>query len=374
MNNKIHMQKPIRVLCFGVHDQLGGVETFIKNHYSHMDHQAVHFDFVSQYSHMCFQEDFEQMGSTVYRIPNVKRNVIGYWRGISRLFKNQNYDVCYVNMLSSANVLPLYIAKKMKIKHIIAHSHNGNTPKGALRKIMHSFNRKALYRYVTDFWACSQTAGNWLFGKLPEGVLKVIPNAIDTGRFRFCEEKRSEMRKSLDIENCFVLGNVGRFMEQKNPLFLIDIFNKVKEKKQNSILLLIGEGDLQPSIQEKVDQLGLHESVRFLGIQKQVEDYYQAMDCFLLPSLFEGLPVVLVEAQTAGLMCFTSSTVTREVQLTDNLYYIGLEKPPEEWADCILTEQGKKRDEMYSAVKKGGYDIVSAAKMLTDRFAAFGER
>lgn len=370
MGNTLQNHGLINVLCFGVHDQLGGVETFVKNHYNHMDHQAVHFDFVSQYSHMCFEEDFEQMGSTVYKIPNVKKNVIGYWRGISRLFKNQNYDACYVNMLSSANILPLYIAKKMKIKHIIAHSHNGNTPKGTLRKIMHGFNRKALHRYVTDFWACSQTAGDWLFGQLPEGVLHVIPNAIDTDCFRFCEKTRSEMRKSLDIEDCFVLGSVGRFTEQKNPLFLIDIFNKVKEKRGNSVLLLIGEGNLQSSIQEKVDQLGLHESVQFLGIQKHVEDYYQAMDCFLLPSLFEGLPVVLVEAQAAGLLCVVSSTITKEVQLTDNLYYMDLDKTPGKWADYILNTKGKNRNKMYEMVKASGYDIAVASQNFTKRFAA----
>lgn len=361
---------PIKVLCIGVHDQLGGVESFIKNYYTNMNHELVHFDFINQYPHMCFEKDFEQMGSTIYRIPNVKKDVIGYWRAVKNIFKTHDYDVCYVNMLSSANILPLCIAKKMNIKHIIAHSHNGNTPKGSLRKIMHRFNRKVLHRYVTEFWACSETAGKWLFGEFSENALQIIPNAIDTERFRFSPEKRSEMRKLLNLEDHFVLGHIGRFAEQKNHAFLIDIFSKVKEKCPNSVLLLIGEGELQSNIQEQVDQLGLHDSVQFLGVQKQVEDYYQAMDCFLLPSLFEGLPMVLVEAQAAGLLCVASSTITKEVQLTDNLYYIDLDKTPGEWADYILNTKGKNRNKMYETVKDSGYDIAVASQNFTKRFAA----
>ena len=197
----------------------------------------------------------------------------------------------------------------------------------------------------------------------------MIHNALHMEKFRFCEAVREEVRKELELEGKFVVGHVGRFEEQKNHLFLLEIFKEVAKMREEAVLLLIGDGELKNAVQEKAKEYGLEEKVRFLGIRQDVDRLWKAMDVFVLPSLFEGLPIVALEAQASGVYSIMADTITKEVKLTDRVEFLSLEEEKEKWRDAILSAEKSAQKETYNAVIKkqfceAGYDIESAAQTL----------
>jgi glycosyltransferase involved in cell wall biosynthesis len=235
-----------------------------------------------------------------------------------------------------------------------------NTKKGILKSIL-SVPVKVL---VTDRFACSQKAGTFLFGKKD---FAIINNAIEVKKYIFNEETREKIRTKLNLNNKFVIGHVGRLSIEKNHLFLLDVFAQVHNKCIDSVLLLVGEGALKLKIKEKVKALGLEDNVVFLGVCSNVNEIYQAMDVFVLPSLFEGLPTVGIEAQTAGLMCFFSDEVTPEVKVTNFVQFISLKNNASYWSEQILKySNGYKRYDKSEILIQAGYDIKNTAKQLED--------
>lgn len=229
----------LRVLMVGMHDKIGGIETFIMNYFRNIDRSKIIFDFVNMYEKLAFSKEIIDLGGKIYNVPNVKKNPIGYYRELKRIIKNNNYKVVHINLMSAANVLPVSIAKKCNVQKIIVHSHNTDTPKGVLRKVLNSINKKTVLKKANVFLACSNIAGKWLFeGKRD---FKVINNAIDIESFRFGEKIRKELRKKIGVQNEFVIGHVGRFEEQKNHEFLIKVFYETLKIRQDARLLLIGE-------------------------------------------------------------------------------------------------------------------------------------
>lgn len=190
-------------------------------------------------------------------------------------------------------------------------------------------------------------------------------NAVDTDKFRFNEEVRNNIRRKLDVEGKKVIGHVGRFNPQKNHEFLIDVFNEIYKKDKDIVLLLVGDGYLKEKIEEKVNKLGLDKSVKFLGVREDISELMQAMDLFLFPSQFEGLAVVMVEAQAAGLKVITSTGVTKESDITNNVEFIELSKGAEYWADIIINSDFKKKDSIKMMISKG-YDSTNNVKWLSD--------
>lgn len=355
---------PIRILIVGMHDRIGGVETFLMNYYRNIDRNEVVFDFISTYNALCFGDEIKELGGKIYNICSEKKNPIRYCKQLSSILKENNYNIIHINMLSAANILPVLVAKNQKIKHIIIHSHNSNTPSGLLRKVLNSLNKTFLC-LGTDFFACSELAGEWLFGKelLKKHNLTIIHNAIECEKYSYNEETRQKVRKELKLEKKFVVGHIGRFSYQKNHEFLIDIFYEIQKQKAESILLLIGEGELETSIRKKVLDLGIEDEVVFLGITNKVEEYLQAMDVFVLPSRFEGLPVIGVEAQASGIECFFSDNITTEAKINDNVSFISLKESPKEWADKILKKNHKRVQG-----KLDKYDIKTNAKILQMKY------
>ena len=196
---------------------------------------------------------------------------------------------------------------------------------------------------------------------MEQGRVKIIHNAIDAGRFTYDPRKRESIRAELGLKEELVLGHVGRFDHQKNHPYLIAVFDSLCKSRQDTVLLLLGEGPHMEEIKEKCRLLGIEEKVRFLGNQKRPEDYYQAMDIFLLPSFYEGLPGVLVEAQAAGLRCFVSDKVTREAGITDQVTYLSIEQPAKVWADRIREAACYERKDTYQTVKEAGFDVRTQA-------------
>lgn len=351
-----------RILIFGMHDKIGGVETFLMNYYKNICKDSIQFDFVNMYDKLCFQDDILAMGGKVHKVINVKKNPFKYYTQLKKVIHENGYDTVHINMLSMANIIPVIVAKRLKIKNIIIHSHNTSTPHGVIRKIMDRLNKKIAIKSATHLVACSKLAGEWMFGS--ENDFCVINNAIDLDKYRCNWQIRNKIREELNIQDKFVIGNIARFSEQKNHEFLIDVFNEISLIEPSAVLLLIGEGELKEKIKEKVNKYGLMKKVLFLDPVSNANDYYQAMDVFVLPSLFEGLPVVGIEAQASGTNCVFSDTITRELELTHFTKFIGLNENKEKWAKEILELKNKGKMNIENTKLIERYDIGKETENL----------
>ena len=280
--------------------------------------------------------------------------------------------------LEERSYFALKAAKKLGVPVRISHSHN--RPLGVnLKLIVRYYFRFMLKYYNTHMFACGVEAGDWLYGKKNRGKVIVMKNAIDALQYRYNAQVQNAMRKELGIEGKKVIGHVGRFFSQKNHTFLIDIFKAVHDKDPDTVLLLVGGGEaddsLKNQIKAKVKELGLEDVVLFLGVREDVDRVVQAFDLFLLPSLFEGLPVTMVEAQAAGLPCVISDKVPIQCDITGNVQVMALDDAPEKWADkiCDILENFEKQD-TYEKIVEAGFDIKENAKWLKEFYVEALER
>ena len=281
--------------------------------------------------------------------------------------EHSDYDVVHLHS-SSKNFFVLKEAKKFGIKTRIAHAHNvGFQTTNKIKIIVGNILKSQLIKNATNYFACSKLAGIWLFGEkiVNSDKFRVIHNAIEYDKFVYNENIRKRVRNELDIdENTLVIGNVGRFTNQKNHELMIDIFNEIHKKNNNSKLMLIGIGENEEKTKNKVKSLGVENDVLFLGFKENVNEYLSSMDAFLMPSLYEGLPVVAVEAQASGLPCFMSKDViTDEVKINPNVEFISLNSSAKEWADYILSSD-LKRIETKENFEKAGYIMAQEIKTL----------
>ena len=344
----------------------GGVEAVIYNYYRHLDHSKIQFDFfVDDDSTVSVPQDILDMGARVYVIPRYQK-IFRYMKELKRIFRENQYQIVHSNM-NSMSVFSLRAAKKAGVPVRICHSHStagkGEFLKNILKNILRRFSRK----YATHYFACSHIAGEWLFGKktMADGKVTIINNAIDLEKFRFDETVRDQVRREWGLNGEFVVGHVGRFVEQKNHAFLIDLFYELQKIRPDAKLLLIGGGPLLEHIKQKVQNLHLEDKVIFAGVQAHTEKFYNAMDCFVLPSLYEGLPVVGVEAQVNGLPCFLADTMTKETKIAEQAVFLSIEKSPFVWAKQIVPI-GKETDRTIAAENLRGtkYDLKCEATKL----------
>ena len=360
----------MRVLQVGLSPNLGGIETCVMGYYRELINQNVQFDFISMYDSLAGEEEIRALGGEVFFLSNVKRHPWRFAKELEEVLAKGQYDVVHVNMLSAANIVPLRVAHKMKVRKVIAHSHNSSSP-GILRNVLHYLNKRKIARYATDCFACSKVAAQWLFPAdiYHQNKVQLIHNAISVERFLFDAKEQAQICRELNIEDTWVIGHVGRFEEQKNHTFLLDIFNEVVKREPNTVLLLIGEGELMQPAKEKVRALHLEEKVRFLGLRSDVDKLWKSIDVFLFPSLFEGLPMVAVEAQAAGVFMLLADTISTEVQVTDNLEFLSLNQTPSKWAEALCKRKAYKKSEANNQQIKeefahAGYTIEAAAKVL----------
>ncbi|MBE6159683.1 MAG: glycosyltransferase family 1 protein [Lactobacillales bacterium] len=362
-----------RVLQIGMTDNWGGIESYIINYYRNIDKNKVQFDFVNIYPNdLCFQNEIEELGGKIYKVPSYYKHPIAYMKKVKKIIKENKYEIVHCNMNSAVFLFPIIAAKLAKAKVVIAHSHNSSSDKGFLKDFIHAVNKRFIPLFANTYFACSNKAGKWFYSKkvLKSKRYYVINNAIDSKKYLFNEKVRQEKRKELNIkDSTTVLGHVGRFNKQKNHEFLIEIFNEYNKKYSDSILLLVGIGPLQEKIKNQVDELKLNEKVIFLNQRKDVNELLQAMDIFMLPSLYEGLPLVGVEAQSSGIPCVLSDTITDELKLLeDKVYYVGLNSPLQEWVETIHKCTTLKRINEYENIVKSGYDIEMSTKNLIDLY------
>lgn len=360
------MSEPIRVLHVVTHMNRGGLETMIMNYYRHIDRTKIQFDFLT---HRDGKKDYDDeilsLGGRIYHLPSLNPfDKKGYLKKLDDFFReHKEYKIVHSH-LDCMSAYPLKAAKKYGVPVRIAHAHSTSEERKDLKYLIKIHSKRKIPQYATDLFACSKKAGEWMFGNKSFNIMK---NAIDAEKYLYNKKRAEEVRKELGIENKFVVGHVGRFSIPKNHKFLIDIFKYIYMKKQNAVLLLVGEGTLQDEIKKKVKEEELEQDVIFLGLRNDVERIMQAMDVFVFPSLYEGLPVTLVEAQAAGLPCVISNEITKEINISSNIEFLGLNQSAQEWAENSLKDK-KRTEHADLLVKKSGFDIKKNVEWLTEQY------
>lgn len=363
------MADPARVLNVLGTTNLGGAESRVMELYRALDRDKVQFDFLvhtgkdGQYS-----EEIRRLGGRIYSVPRFRMlNLLSYKKALRKFFREHHeFAAVHGHMTSTASIY-LPIAKKAGIPVTIAHARSAGVSPG-LKGLATRMLRYPL-KYRADYcFTCSAEAAEQVYGKkwVEEGNVWTIPNAIDAQRFVFDVAVRAQVREELELGDKFVVGHVGRFGFMKNHTFLIDIFAELCKMRDDAVLVLIGKGELEGQIREKVSSLGLSDKVRFLGNRFDVERYYQAFDYFVFPSTFEGLPGSVAEAQASGLCCLVSDKVTREVALTGRVTFKGIEEPAANWAGEIMrnAKAALERKDMRAAIADSGFDVRGQAAAM----------
>lgn len=331
----------------------GGIERFVMNYYRHIDRTKIQFDFlVSVETRGYFDDEIKNLGGVIYHAYSLRKNPLKNYMDIARIIKDNHYLIVHRHTGSAFGYFDLHAAKYGGAEYLILHSHNNQAGNIILHKLC-----KIFLKIDCEKLACSQEAGEWLFGK--NASFKVISNAIECDKFKFTYEVRKNIRHNWELENKFVIGHVGRFEKQKNHQRLLRIFKRIVDNENESILICVGVGSLLEDCKREAKKLGIQDKVLFLGERSDVNLLMQAFDVFLFPSLYEGFPFVLVEAQASGLFCITSEQVPKECNISGNFFHLNLEETDDVWAKEIVQCKGmvKSREKYASIMADKGFDI-----------------
>lgn len=326
---------------------------------------------------------YKSVGSNIFKLPidnehgliirELKIN-----REYYRFFKNHNYDIVYADTENSLRSIHLFMAKLAGVTTRVVHSHNtGLQTESKFSKVVASVIRYFFVFSATDYFACSDLAAKWLFPDsiIKKGKYKLLTNGVDLNVFKFDESLRMRTRKMYNIlPTDVVIGNVGRFVPQKNHKFILSIFNEFVKKMPNAKLMLIGAGPLEGEIREFVKKYNLNESVIFVGTTRNVVNYYHAMDLFLMPSLFEGLPITGIEAQANGLPCLFADSITQELAISNLASYCSLSAPEVVWRDKILELLKIGRRDCSEEIINAGYSIYDTVSYLKNFYSSREKR
>ena len=356
---------PIRVLHVVTYMGRGGLETMLMNYYRFIDRDKIQFDFLT---HRDFRADYDDeiisLGGNIYHLPRLIPWSRSYKKALKNFFvSHPEYRMIHVHQDCLSGVI-CEIAEECGIPVRIAHSHCTDQDKNLKYPIKLWYMRK-IPKYATDLLACGQDAGQWMFRGAPFCIMN---NAIDTESYVCHPQKRAKIREQLDLSNQLVIGHIGRFFPQKNHPFLLQVFAELLKTEPNAVLLLVGGGKDMPKIKALAATLGIMNNVRFLGVRSDVADLLQAMDVFVFPSLYEGFPVTVIEAQASGLPCIVSDKVPVECSITDNVKMIPLSSPPESWTNEILLSKNTRRENNKAIVISAGYDIKENAEWLQNYY------
>lgn len=362
------MTEPIRVLNLFTIMNRGGAETMVMNYYRNIDRNKIQFDFlVHRNEKGAYDDEIKSLGGRIYSmIPIHPQNFLTYKKMLREFFKeHKEYRIIHSHM-SELGYFAFKEAKRQGIPIRICHAHNA--PHGwDIKMIMRTYFKKKMMSYITHMFTCGKEAGKWLYGKNNLENVIMLNNAIDAKKFDYDACKAKYLKQMMGLENKFIIGHVGRFNKQKNHMFLLDIFNEIYKIDSSSVLLLAGMGEEENKIKEKVKLLKLNDSVKFLGVRNDIENLMQIFDVFLFPSLYEGLPVTLIEAQAAGLPCAISDTISNQCIITDNIFKFPLSYNSKEIANKIYNKyKNFSRKKMSNIITKKGFDIKNNSKKLEE--------
>lgn len=363
-----------KLLCIVNTMNSGGAETFLMKVYRKLDRTKYQMDFCINVKEECFyNKEIRELGGKIHIIPSKSENVKEFKKQLTEIIKRENYKYVLRITSNALGFMDLKIAKKAGAEICSCRSSNSSDGTSIIVKILHRLGRIIYGGYVDVKFAPSLLAAEYTFGKnaVKKGEVSSLHNAVDLSVYKFYQEERNKIREELGIEEKLVVGHVGRFSEQKNHSFLIDVFNEIKKKNDNAILMLVGgNGDLEESVHKKVENLGLEDSVVFIGIRSDIPQCMSAMDVFVMPSFFEGMPNTVIEAQATGLPCVIADTITKEANITGLVQYLPLENS-EKWADVALGAVSEKRKDTKQDFLENKYDIESTVENFVK--LVFGE-
>lgn len=363
--------RKLRVLQVGMTRNLGGIETYLIEQFRHLDKSKIDYDFVNitgEYS-ICYDDEILASGSKIFKVVSRHKNpLLHYWQWVTILLQHKGvYDVIVLNTNSMEYVFPLVLGKVFGIPVRVIHSHNSGfeNKQGLVRRLLVGMNKKLLSWSANLRFACSRLAGRWMFGDKP---YHVIYNAIDIHKHDADDAVRAEMRQSFGLGEALTVLHVGRFSYQKNHTFLLDIFKEIHRIHQDSVLLLVGdtteETEYLFEVKRKIREYGLDDTVRLLGRRDDVNRIMQAADVLVMPSFFEGLTVVGIEAQASDLPLILSDTVTHELGLLPSTRFISLDAGIDIWAQAVIEAKRNHRQSRYDELKVAGYDIEHETKKV----------
>ena len=353
----------IRVLQIIGSLERGGAETFLINLYRNIDRKKIQFDFAiynNKPSENGYYKEVVKLGGKVFFLPPKSKGISSNFKAIQTIVQENNYKMVWRYTSSCFGLIDLLAAKSGGASELILNSRSTHTDSKS-ELIIHYVLKPFLPLAVTKGYACGIMAGKWMFGRQS---FEVLNNGIELEPFRYDEKLRNQHRQEFQLQDKIVVGHVGRFHPVKNHRLIIEIYEKFREKISNSVLVLVGMGELLPQIQELVKEKGLEREVLFLGSRSDVPEMLQMMDIFVMPSLFEGFPRAFLEAQAAGLPCIVSATISKEVDVTGNVSFVDLDAPVEVWADKIVEKCGSKTDDNTELLKVAGYDIKDVTKRV----------
>lgn len=350
----------------------GGIDRYLFNYCIRISN--IHFDYVVVDNRKGMLEPLlEEKGSKIYRVPTISKNPWKYYQAIKSCMMRKNYDAVHVH-LGHKSFIALMAAKRCGIKTRIVHAHIAFVPENRIKKTVRYFCTVLTKWFATDLCACGIDAAKWVWGEKAynENRVRVINNAIETRRFAFSEEKRRKKRKELQItDHVHVIGHVGRISDQKNQLRLLSIFENLLKLDPTAILLMVGQGEMQKEVENEITRLNLQSNVKILGIRNDVSELLNAMDIFVFPSKYEGLPFTLIETQCNGLMSICSDSITELVKVSDRVEFVPLAASDDIWVEKIIeaVDYGHKSSAEEQVVK-AGYSIENEVKNLKDFYMA----
>lgn len=354
---------PIRILHIVTNMSYGGLENLLMNYYRNIDREIIQFDFLTHVDiHQDFEDEIRMLGGQIYHLPRLNPFSPSYRKKLDEFFRRHpEYSVAHCHLDCLAGI-PLKAAQGNHVPIRIAHSH-GSSQNHNLKYLIKMLYKPTIPRYATALFACGEKAGNWMFSGKPYTIMR---NAIDARAFRYNRERSRQEKEKLGFAGKFVIGHVGQFRQEKNHLFLIDVFAEIAQRDSNCILLLVGKGPQMESAKERALALGVADKVCFAGARSDIPELMQTMDVFVLPSLYEGFPVTMIEAQASGLPCVISSGIPAECKLTDSVEQISLADGVQVWADRIMTYKTFSRQDNYDRIVASGFDIQANTEWLKD--------
>lgn len=363
------MEKKINILNVVGTRPVGGIGSILRSINKNIDTNkfSISYIFAAEGNEGDFDLETKSLGAEIYILPSLKlKNLFKYLFKIFVFYRDnsQNFDVIHVHS-ANTGVLDLFLSKVFGVKVRILHSHSTKYSDASVKCIRNWILQLPVKYLANYYFACSKGAANFLFGLKNLEKVTIVNNAVDSSKFKFDLDNRNLLRKELKLESKFIVGHIGNFDEVKNHSFLLDVFNDLLKINQNSCLLLIGTGDLESSIRDYANKLGISDHIIFMGRRSDIDSILQVMDVFVFPSFFEGLPVSLIEAQTSGLECFVSDTITSEVCISDCLHFLSLEKGAKYWAEMISTlNKEYKRESKHLQTINAGFDIKAQVSKL----------
>ena len=357
----------MRVLIgYLINGKSSGIDKYVLRMLDTLKDQDIQFDCLTTEKTEELETVMKPYGIGLIECPSLK-NPLKQYQFFCSLIEKHRYDEVYINISEAFNSLAAFAAYRCHVRRIVIHSHNTQVGDGKrwFRKILHTFFRPMMKRIATDCCACSDDAGRWMF----TGTYQVIPNAVDNEQFVYNPQVRERVRKAFRLEGKLVVGHVGSYNYAKNNFFLVDIMRKLSARRPDAVLLAVGSGEDLPAVKKKAEEAGVADKIQFLGIRTDVNQLMQAMDCFILPSRFEGQGIVAIEAQIAGLPTLISDTIPKEADISDYCYRLPIQNGTAVWAEAVEKHASDQRiNTLEHPLKRAEYDKEKQRQQIRSLF------